>query len=440
MKVKTISRTEEDFCRATTLDIARVHRNREPAAHPFQRAREYTRALVATKLDKVMAKPFVGALDGHSDGVHCLSVVRSRNAALISGSCDGEVRVWDLAHKTCVWAAAAHTGFVRGIAPDETGESFYTCGDDKAVRRWSLQQSSEAAPSSTFVTAQTLLAIDHHWTDAQFATAGDSVCIWDPTRLDPVTTYRWGSDSINALKYNPAEAALIASTAGDRSLCLYDLRAAVPMRKVVLAMRSNALAWNPREPFNLVLASEDHCLYTFDMRRLDAALMVHKDHVSAVMDVAFSPTGREFVSGGYDRTVRIFPASGGRSREAYHSKRMQRVSSVAVSSDGRFLVSGSEDTNVRLWKMHASRALGVGAGRKERKERLNDALKKRFAHMPEVRRIARDKKLPRAIKKAVSIGHEQTVSRKRKQDNRARHSAAEEPQPLRAKVVVKELA
>ena len=56
--------------------------------------------------------------------------------------------------------------------------------------------------------------------------------------------------------------------------------------------------------------------------------MVHKDHTSAVMDVAFSPTGREFVSGGYDRQLRIFKADGSRSRDGYHTKRMQRIFSV----------------------------------------------------------------------------------------------------------------
>jgi WD repeat and SOF domain-containing protein 1 len=76
-----------------------------------------------------------------------------------------------------------------------------------------------------------------------------------------------------------------------------------------------------------------------------------QDHVSAVMDVSFSPTGREFVSGGYDRIVRIFNSSDGRSRDAYHTKRMQRVFCVAFSSDAEYILSGSDDTNIRLWKV-----------------------------------------------------------------------------------------
>jgi WD40 repeat protein len=52
--------------------------------------------------------------------------------------------------------------------------------------------------------------------------------------------------------------------------------------------------------------------------RVDSAMdmtCVLQDFVSAVMDVDYSPTGREFVAGSYDRSVRIFAYQGGHSRE-----------------------------------------------------------------------------------------------------------------------------
>lgn len=57
--------------------------------------------------------------------------------------------------------------------------------------------------------------------------------------------------------------------------------------------RGNSLAWNPMEPFHFTVASEDHNLYSFDMRKLDHAICVHSDHVSAVLAVDYSPTGRQ---------------------------------------------------------------------------------------------------------------------------------------------------
>lgn len=443
MKIKTISRTQEDYVRQSKLDITKVHHNRDPTLHPFERAREYSKAVVSSKLDKIFAKPFVGALSGHMDSVYCTSTVRNSVVSFVSGACDGEVKVWDLSRKVAVWTANAHQGFVRGISADQTGNSFFTCGDDKLIKKWVLAGSGSAEttePVKTFTAPHLLTSIDHHRVDNQFATGGDQVCIWNSDRDEPLHSFKWGSDTVTSVSFNPAETGLLGSTCADRMVCLYDLRAASPIRKFALAMRSNKLAWNPREPFNFVLANEDSHVYQFDMRKLDKALMIHKDHVSAVMDVAFSPTGREFVSGGYDRTVRLFNTNGPRSREVYHTKRMQRIFSVNYSTDAKFVLTGSDDTNIRIWKAKASESLGVTAGRQERKQQLNNAIQKRYSHMPEVKRISKHKLEPKYIKKAASIAHIQNDSQRKKQDNRKRHSSKDDGtiEPLRKRAVLRE--
>ena len=78
------------------------------------------------------------------------------------------------------------------------------------------------------------------------------------------------------------------------------------------------------EAFNFAVANEDHNAYMFDMRKMDRALNIYKDHVAAVMDVEFSPTGEELVTASYDRTLRLFNRNQGRSRDVYHTQRMQR--------------------------------------------------------------------------------------------------------------------
>jgi DDB1- and CUL4-associated factor 13 len=69
------------------------------------------------------------------------------------------------------------------------------------------------------------------------------------------------------------------------------------------------------------------------------------------MDVDFSPTGREFVAAGYDRSVRIFAYNGGHSREVYTARRMQRVFATRFTADAAYVVSGSDDFNLRVWKV-----------------------------------------------------------------------------------------
>ena len=85
-----------------------MHRNLDPALHPFERAREYTRAVNAVKLNKVkaarmlrsvlgcvcvqvFAKPFIHAFDGHKDGVSCIAINKKSLRSFVSGDHDGEV-------------------------------------------------------------------------------------------------------------------------------------------------------------------------------------------------------------------------------------------------------------------------------------------------------------------------------------------------------------
>ena len=107
------------------------------------------------------------------------------------------------------------------------------------------------------------------------------------------------------------------------------------MKKTVLKMRSNDLQWNPMEPLNFVVANEDFNAYTFDMRNLSQPTHIYKGHTNAVMSVSWAPTGREFVTGSYDRTVRLFNLRNrnGNSRDIYHTKRMQRVFTVNYTMD-----------------------------------------------------------------------------------------------------------
>jgi len=42
------------------------------------------------------------------------------------------------------------------------------------------------------------------------------------------------------------------------------------------------------------------------------------------MDIDYAPSGKEFVTGSYDRTIRMFRVEEGKSRDVYHGKRMQK--------------------------------------------------------------------------------------------------------------------
>jgi WD repeat and SOF domain-containing protein 1 len=90
--------------------------------------------------------------------------------------------------------------------------------------------------------------------------------------------------------------------------------------------------------------------------------------------------------------------------------------------DNKYVLSGSDDGNIRLWRAEASSRSGIKSARQRQKLEYDDALKARYAHMPEIRRIRRHRHIPKAVKKAGEIKNEEIRAIQRKEENVRRHS------------------
>ncbi|CCH43133.1 putative WD repeat-containing protein [Wickerhamomyces ciferrii] len=380
----------------------------------------------------MFAKPFVGQLgNGHRDGIYTISKNFKALNKLATGSADGIIKYWDLSTSTELASFKAHYGQVTGTAVNHEGK-LLSAGDDKTVKLWSVNSDDYTDLDETKVTKKGLLktylgehafqSLDHHYSDNLFVTGGAEIQLWNESRSRPVSNLSWGADNISKVRFNKTETSILASAGSDNSVVLYDIRTNTPTQKLVQTMRTNAIEWNPMEAFNFVTASEDHNLYYYDMRYMKKAMNVFKDHVAAVLDVDFSPTGEEIVSGSYDKTIRIFKTKEGHSRDIYHTKRMQHVFQVKFSMDSKYIVSGSDDGNVRLWRSNASKNSGVKSSKERSKLEYDEALKERFRHMPEIKRISRHRHVPGVVKKAKEIKNIEIQSLKKRQENERRHS------------------
>jgi WD repeat and SOF domain-containing protein 1 len=82
--IKVLQHAPSKYAPARSGDPTPVRRDLSAKAQPYAKARERQRALNAAKMERMFSKPFVGALDGHVDGVEgivkrkgCLRVVAS---------------------------------------------------------------------------------------------------------------------------------------------------------------------------------------------------------------------------------------------------------------------------------------------------------------------------------------------------------------------------
>jgi len=435
MKLKTIRRSSDTYVPVRNTQESALPRNLNPALHPFERAREYTKALTATKMERMFAQPFVGQLgDGHRDGIYSIAKNFATTNQVASGSGDGVIKYWNMTTRQETVSFKAHYGMVSGLVVTPRHQML-SCGDDKTIKLWSVNadefnhtitdeeiyDKKDQGLVKTFLGEHAFKGIDHHFDQDLFVTGGATIQLWDINRSKNISDLSWGADNINTVKFNKTETNIIASAGSDNSIVLYDVRTNSPIQKVITSLRTNGIAWNPMEAFNFASACEDHNAYLWDMRNLNKSLNVYKDHVAAVMDVDFSPTGEELVTGSYDRTIRIYKARSGHSRDIYHTKRMQRVFCVKFTTDSKYILSGSDDTNIRLWRANASDRANIKSSKQRAKLEYDAALKERFKHMPEIKRISRHRHLPKVVKKAGEIKRVEIESMKRRQDNERRH-------------------
>ena len=363
---------------------------------------------------------------GHVDGVYSMAKDPCSLQRFATGSGDGVIKIWDLTSRGEVWQTRAHDHIVKDMCwtPDR---KLVSCAADKTVKIWDPYNSQQSDPPlTTYLGQMSFTSVSHHRSHETIAASSSSIHIYDLSRSSSAATQtlKWptSTDTINSVSFNQTETSILVSAALDRAIVLYDLRTSSPLAKVVLTLASNAISWNPMEAFNFAAANEDHNVYIFDMRKLDRALNVLRDHVAAVMDVEFSPTGEELVTASYDRTIRLWNRDRGHSRDIYHTKRMQRVFSARFTPDNKYILSGSDDGNVRLWRVNASDRSGIKSARQRQKLQYDQALVRRYQHMPEIKRIKRHRHVPKAVKKASEIKNVELKALKRKEENVRKHS------------------
>ncbi|KEG13367.1 WD40 repeat protein, predicted [Trypanosoma grayi] len=406
VKVNTISRSDLEWTKDRNGEVPRVNRNYDSKYNPMSKQVEFTRAIRAAKLDRMFAKPFVGALSGHQDTIQSIAVDYTSLSTVVSGAIDGGMIVWDAFTKRPKATIDAHRHSIDGLVVSPDGVACFSASRDKVVKMWDLDFStgeSKVEPLTEFLGEFPFSSIDHHFQKSLFVTSSDVVQVWDVNRTQPLQRFSWGDDTVSSCRFNKVETNLVACCMTDRGVFIYDTRTQAAHSKIIMEMCCTCLSWNPMDPNTFVAGSDDRNCYLFDMRVLGRPKSVFQGHINGVTSVDFSPTGKKFVAGSLDCTLRMWDlhqTTKSNSIEMYHTKRMAKVFSVKWSPDSSYLYSGSEDAILRIWKADASKPIRPLRGPEKNTFNYMRSLKNRYSGFVEVKRIVNQRNTPKAISRA----------------------------------------
>ena len=159
VKIKAICRDSNDYTRKTNTEIEKVYRNTNPKLHPFQRAREYVRALNSVKLDKIFSKPFLFSLNQPTDCVKAMAKNRKSLTDFVSGGFDGQIIVWNLPDKTPLFNIKSRHNMIKGVCYSNTGEDVLSCGDDNSISIYSKPSLYEQKENFLLMKSNSILDI-----------------------------------------------------------------------------------------------------------------------------------------------------------------------------------------------------------------------------------------------------------------------------------------
>lgn len=392
MKINTIYHSVNERRKERVGDAPLRKYSKDPVHHPFMLEREYMRALNATKIDRLLAKPFLAAICADSEGITGL-IKDSEAPFFATSSYDSQVALWDMKTRTKV-SSRQYEMPVSAITLDQN-QNIYAAQHKSVVgtdREYKAGGIVRGLDFSFFTAGNGDIAVS----------TGNGVQIFDLSRHTAKVTYNTGDTS--AVRFNDSLRHLMAGITV-LGINMYDNRACKPFA-MLEKEGCNCIEFNPQQGHILGVGAEDGNAYRYDIRNLEKPFAIYRGHVNAVVSMAFSPNGTELATGSYDKTIRIFRESDRKSRDCYYNARMHLVHGVVYSNDGRFIISGSDDGSLRLWKARASQKTGPITRREREAMEYKEALKEKFKAVGDIDRISRHRHLPKELKQASKERHE----------------------------------
>lgn len=294
---------------------------------------------------------------------------------LASASNDGTIKIWDLGNGREIRTYRGQKERVRSVAWSDDGKWIASAGGNE-IHIWNPEDGKLKATLKGHTAAINSVAFSK---DAKSLISGSddsSIRLWDiekGSELQTVNSQQLGNKAQKPpVVYHvtfSSNGKLVASVNGDGLLQIWKPDMPPPAQKLVLGSKAHDLG-----AFQVAFSPDMRFIYTCGgdkmarqhggtdaeggniagtgvrQKSFDAANGGHADPVTAL---ALSPDGRTLVTGGRDRSIRVWDLNNAKVIRTLQGH-TEEITSLTFSKDGTQLASASKDQNIRIWNLSSS--------------------------------------------------------------------------------------
>jgi WD40 repeat protein len=301
-------------------------------------------------LDGLVIKELIG----HDEAIN--SVAFSHNGKnLLTGSIDKTARLWDLqgnliqvfkGHEDGIWAVA--------FSPDD--KSILTGSTDKTARLWDLHGNT----LKVFKGHEEMIWAVSFSPDGKTILTGSmdkTARLWD-INGKMLQVFEGHEGSVNSVAFSPDGKSILTGS-WDKTARLWSLNGTLLHKFPDLDGYVNSVGFSPDGKY-IVAGSQDKIVRLWDLQ--GNIIQVFKGINEFVSSVAFAPDGKRLLTvssainfsmpGTEDNTACLWDLQGNQLQ--FFKGHAGRINSVAFSPDGKNILTGSWDKTARLWEVKKS--------------------------------------------------------------------------------------
>jgi WD40 repeat protein len=302
-------------------------------------------------LDRLTQLEFL-TLRGHDHSRVTAVAFTPDGQRLVSAGDDGGVVIWDVATGNQVRRMIAHGGRVCALAVSQDGQRILTGGEDESAKWWDAS------------TGECLLTLTGHQIRAsgvaissdgsRLATVdgvGFTLRLWDAATGRVLHQIKPSEYSVETVAFDPAGERVAVAGLGPPTI--WNVRTGQRVKEVRANSRISpcrAVVWDSSGE-RLILAGWGAIAAVVDVEKDEVVHVLRGHGPYNVNDVATSQSDNFLVTGGDDKTVRVWNTQDDKTCAILRGHDGE-VAGVAVAPHGKLIASASSDGTIKLWPLN----------------------------------------------------------------------------------------